>query len=414
MSISLSKASPMLNADKGNAVEPYQISKTDAAAASYLKTYKALYLGGEDTSESKMIRAATVISTHSEKEMALRLSNYKKVSTHLKNLTEEQLSTLLTTTNSIGTGTGGEIFSIKIGEVPVFVKKIRLTSIEEQNPRSTQNLFNLPAHYQYGVGSTGFGVWREIAAHEKTTGWVLNGESQNFPLMYHQRVLQRSTLPVPVTAEKLEDRRLHVQNWNGSESVRMQAEAADTASADIVVFMEHIPKMLFESLYNEENRGNLSLIEKELNTVVGFMKSRGFLHFDGHFANILTNNNHVYFADFGLAMHQDFDFSPEERAFFNKHRDYDRFYVAAELAKVAVAPYFQGPTPYFQGTESEELWNNYYSTEKIIITLPTDVASIAKKYRSIAILMETFLADLRKSKSTPYPEVELAREWAKL
>lgn len=375
----------------------------------YLNTYKALHLGGKETLESRVIRSAIAFCpTHSEKETAQRVSSYSKVTKYLSHLTNEQLSSLLTTAKSLGTGTGGEVLSIEVEGVPLFVKKIRLTAIEQENPRSTQNLFELPPYYQYGVGSMGFGVWREIAAHEMTTQWVLNGECQNFPLMYHARVLDRPpALPKSPTSEQLEERQRYVEYWDGSAAVGRRSEAADTAPADVVVFMESLPQTLDKWL-SVEGRENLPKIERELNLVAAFMKSRGFLHFDAHFHNILASNSHVYFADFGLAMSRRFDLSPEERAFLEKHIDYDRYYVVAELAQRAIATTLGDK-------EGEVALDTYLSPEKMTIVLPPAVESIAQRYRPIAVLMGNLFRGLREhSKSTPYPEAELSREWTRL
>lgn len=379
----------------------------------YLNTYKALNLGGKETLESRMVRSAIAICpTHSESETTQRLSNYNKVTQHLSHLTNVQLSKLMTAATPLGSGTGGEVLSMEVEGVPLFVKKIRLTTIEQQNPRSTLNLFELPPYYQYGVGSMGFGVWREISAHEITTEWVLKGECQNFPLMYHSRVLQRSTLPTTPTADQLEDRDRYIEYWDGSSAVGIRSKEVDSASADVVVFMEHLPQTLDKWLQVEESKGNLTeqaltKVERELNMVAAFMKSRGFLHFDAHFHNILASNNHVYFADFGLAMSQKFDLLSEERTFFEKHIDYDRYYVVTELAKNVIAATVH--------EENEVLLDSYLSNGKMTFTLPLAVASIAQRYRPIAILMDKFFQGLRKeSKSTPYPKIELEREWTKL
>lgn len=376
----------------------------------YLNTYKALYLGGKETSESRMIRSAIAFCpTHNKKETAQRLSNYSKVAKYLSRLTNKQLSILLKVAKSLGTGTGGEVLSIKVKGILIFIKKIRLTDIERENPRSTQNLFELPPYYQYGVGSMGFGVWREIAAHEMTTQWVLNGECQNFPLMYHSRVLERPpVLPKMPTSEELEDRQRYVEYWDGSSAVGRRSEAAETASADVVVFMESLPQTLDKWLHVEGGKENLPKIEQELNLVAAFMKSRGFLHFDAHFHNILANNGHVYFADFGLAMSRRFDLSPDERAFLEKHIDYDRYYVVAELAKQSIVSTLKDE-------EREAALDTYLSPERMTIALPSTVESIAQRYRPIAVLMGNFFRGLREhSKSTPYPEAGLAREWSKL
>lgn len=374
----------------------------------YLNTYKALHLG-EQTLESRMIRSAMVFCpTHSAQETTKRLSNYNTVAQHLSQLTNQQLSALLATANPLSKNK--EVFLVKVKGVPIFIKKIRLTDIERRNPRSTQNHFKLPPYYQYGVGSMGFGVWREIAAHEMTTQWVLNGECQNFPLMYHARALDRSILPKAPTAEQLAEREEYVKYWEGSSGVRKRAEAVDSASANVVVFMEYFPEILDKCLHVKGDNKNLCQIERELNLTIAFMKSRGFLHFDAHFHNILANNNHVYFADFGLSISREFDLAPEERAFFEKHIDYDRYYVAAELANRSIVATLGEK-------ESESVLDDYVAPENKITYFhgPSDVASITQRYRPIAVLMGNLFQGLREqSKSTPYPEAELTREWSKL
>lgn len=92
----------------------------------------------------------------------------------------------------------------------VFIQRIRLTDIElrPQNVRSTANLFGLPLFYQYGVGSAGFGGWRELAVHTMTTNWVLGGEYEGLPLMYHWRVL-------PDSGTRGVRRRIRRHRWGG-------------------------------------------------------------------------------------------------------------------------------------------------------------------------------------------------------
>ncbi|WP_406418196.1 hypothetical protein [Streptomyces sp. NBC_01614] len=35
--------------------------------------------------------------------------------------------------------------------------------------RSTANVLRLPAYFHHGIGSPGFGAWRELAVHTMTT-----------------------------------------------------------------------------------------------------------------------------------------------------------------------------------------------------------------------------------------------------
>jgi hypothetical protein len=73
------------------------------------------------------------------------------------------------------TGIGGTTALLEIEGSTVFVKRIRgFTDIERQpeHVMSTANLIELPTFCQYGlsgIGSPGFGVWRELATHMMTT-----------------------------------------------------------------------------------------------------------------------------------------------------------------------------------------------------------------------------------------------------
>jgi hypothetical protein len=79
----------------------------------------------------------------------------------------------------------GKSSLISIDDTSVFVKKVPLTDLEQlpQHFMSTANIFDLPLSYQYGVGSAGLGVWRELATHIMTTNWVIT-ECANFPLAH--------------------------------------------------------------------------------------------------------------------------------------------------------------------------------------------------------------------------------------
>ena len=67
------------------------------------------------------------------------------------------------------------------------------------------------------------------------------------------------------------------------------------------------------------------------------MNSRGFMHFDVHFSNILTDGDLLYFSDFGLATSHRFELSAAEREFVSRHRAYDRCCTVTGLACSLIA-----------------------------------------------------------------------------
>ena len=221
----------------------------------------------------------------------------------------------------IGAGIGGKSALLEVAGTPVFVKRVPLTDLERQpdSVRSTANLFALPVFCQYGIGSPCFGAWRELAAHIMTTNWVLAGECESFPLMYHWRVLPVS-MPL---SEELADVERAVAYWGGGPEVRRRMEALQQSSASVALFLEYIPQNLYQWLGQQVQAGGeaadraCTMVERDLEAVISFMNSRGLLHFDAHFENILTDGQRLFFADYGLAISSRFELSPEEVAFFD-------------------------------------------------------------------------------------------------
>ncbi|MEV8395501.1 MULTISPECIES: BUD32 family EKC/KEOPS complex subunit [unclassified Streptomyces] len=264
-----------------------------------------------------------------------RLAAYSTVSTSLALRSDHLLAELMDAAVSLGSGIGGKSALIEVDGKSVFVKRVPLTDMERlpEHVRSTANLFGLPTYCQYGVGGPSFGAWRELAVHTMTTNWVLGGQYQGFPLMYHWRVLPDTTsLP-----EELADVERAVAYWGGRSVVRRRIEALQQSSASLVLFLEYIPQTLHEWLTGQVQADEecadraLSLVERELEAGTAFMNARALLHFDAHFQNILTDGQRLYFTDYGLALSSRFDLSPSETRFFLLHRTYDRCYTVSWL-----------------------------------------------------------------------------------
>ncbi len=202
--------------------------------------------------------------------------------------------------------------------VPLFVKSVPLTARERAHPHSTRNRYRLPVWYNYGVGSAGFGAFRELAAHVKTTNHVLAGEIDGFPLLHHHRILPRTDRPRPADPEAL-DR--YVRRWNGSRSIRRYIEERRAAPYEIALFLEYVPHTLHAWLPGHTARAADAVAS--LRRTLNFATAHGLIHFDAHAHNILTDGEDFYLTDFGLALDADFDLTDRERAFFEQHRHYD-------------------------------------------------------------------------------------------
>jgi hypothetical protein len=288
-------------------------------------------------------------------------------------------------------GIGGESAVIDVDGEKVFVKKIWLTDLERRNEGSTANLFDLPVFYQYGVGSAGFGAWRELHAYLTASAWVTSGACPYLPLVHHWRVLPRAPpAPDPEHAERL-DRAFAY--WGRSEAVLARLAAIRAASASLTLFLEYAPETL-QAWLSRQLEGGAPAADVETAIlrahdqsleVAGFMNARGMLHFDLHANNVMTDGDLLYVGDFGLTLCADFDLSPAERAFLERHRLYDRAFVDLAFVK-SLEP---GANP-----------------------APGAVTALVDRCRPVADLMWTFLTALRDSKAIPFPERELQQALA--
>jgi hypothetical protein len=267
-----------------------------------------------------------------------RIERHATVSESLARLSDGRLNELVDSGTVLGSGIGGTTVLVRVGEMPIFVKRVPLTELERQPEhwRSTANLFGLPVWCQYGVGSPSFGVWRELAAHLMTTDWVVAGRSRGFPLLHHWRVLDGSAFAGPLPEELGEVDRA-VEYWHGSEAVRSRLEAINDSSTTVALFMEHLPAQLPAWLRELVERGREGLdaavvnIEAQLRAEILAMNAGGLFHFDTHLDNMLTDGDLLYLADFGLATSTLFDLDDDERRFVEANRSHDVSYAITRL-----------------------------------------------------------------------------------
>lgn len=347
----------------------------------------------------------------SENKAINRIIAYDSIASKLALLSDEQLSKLLSKAKPLGTSIGGTTSLLNICDRQVFIKKIRLTDIERQNRMSTKNIFELPTYLQYAmsgnIGSTGFGAWRELAAHVMTTSWVLANECSNFPLLYHWRELPRQEHK-SLTSGELQDIELSVEFWGGSESVRKRFIACAEASTELVLFLEYFPETLrvwlqrYLSVGEKSTESSLYLIEKQLESVISFMNTKGLLHFDIHCGNIMIDDNELYVTDFGLAMSTDFELSETESSFFKEHHNYDQYYATTYFVRQIVKELFK--------SEDREALLQEFAVGKNIQALLPEISSFLIERAPIVLRMNEFFKKIKhESKSTSYPLLELER-----
>jgi hypothetical protein len=345
---------------------------------------------------------------HPDPSHAARLAAYGTAGTRLSLLSDRRLGEAVAAARPLGSGIGGRAAELDIDGARVFVKRIPLTDVEArpENARSTANLFGLPMFYQYGVGSAGFGAWRELAVHAMTTNWVLGNQYEGFPLMYHWRVLPDS--PPEGFADEFGGIDGAVAHWEGSPAVRERLEAIGRSSSSVVVFLEHVPQTLGTWLGGHRGAASQSgegspypWVEEALARGTAFMSSHALVHFDAHFRNILTDGRLLYFTDFGLALSSGFELSGAEAEFLSDHLAYDRCYTASHLLRYHLPDGTRGET-------AHDAFLRDWIAGRQPGRVPPEVAAIIDRNARAALVLDDFHHRLlTESKRTPFPAARL-------
>ncbi|OUL20850.1 hypothetical protein BV378_28620 [Nostoc sp. RF31YmG] len=350
----------------------------------------------------------------------LRSKRYFHLSSQIAQLDNAQLRSLFGNSELNESSTGwGMNHTIVLGESKVFVKRVPVTNIEFDNLFSTRNLYDLPTYCNYGFGSTGFGVFRELVTHIKTTNWVLSGAIASFPLMYHYRIIPFSGRRADVDESHLKD---YVEYWGNSANAGNYLLDRANANYELVLFLEYIPYILETWLRDNPNKLQQPL--NDLCKTIDFLRTKEIIHFDAHFRNVLTDGEQTYLTDFGLVLDKSFALTKDEESFFEQNTFYDYGEVLRNLGHLIRAPYDS-----CSENDKRRIMKKYgikedlkpYELRSILLDnieqIHTDgdikldefyVASIVK-YRSIITLMQNFFADMweNNKKDTKLRHIEL-------
>jgi serine/threonine protein kinase len=206
-----------------------------------------------------------------------------------------------------------------------------------------------------------------------------------------------------------------VAAWEGSAMVRGRIEDLERATASVALFLEYIPENLHTWLADRIAEGGqgaesaCAMVEAELKAGTSFMNSRGLLHFDAHFENILTDGHHLYFADFGMAISSRFHLAPDESEFFRRHAAYDRCYTVTHLVRWLT--FELGPG----GQGQRDALVRECAEGRVPDGVPVAAAAIIARYRPIAEIMIGFYRRLQdETRTAPYPAEEIERVCAQL
>lgn len=209
----------------------------------------------------------------------LRRKRYFKLSSQSAQLDNATLRSLLEDDSGSSAGWGRK-HTLELGGSKIFVKRVPVTDLEHENLFSTSNLYKLPTYYNYGFGSAGFGVSRELVTHIKTTNWVLDGAIAGFPLLYHYRI-------IPFWGSRpgvdLERNKGYVEYWGSSAHVGKYMLDRASARYELILFLEHIPQTLAPWLLKNSNETPRVL--DDLRATISFLRKNGIIHFDADSSN---------------------------------------------------------------------------------------------------------------------------------
>lgn len=350
----------------------------------------------------------------------LRRKRYFQLCSQIAQFDNAQLRSLFDNSESNESSTGWGInHTLVLGQSKVFVKRVPVTKIEYDNLFSTRNLYDLPTYFNYGFGFTGFGVFRELVTHIKTTQWVLEGAIATFPLMYHYRIIPFSWRR---TDEEIERLKNYMESWGNSKNAGNYVLDKAIANYELVLFLEHIPHVL--KTWLQANPNNLQQSLDDLRTTIDFLRNKGIIHFDAHFHNVLTDGEQTYLTDFGLALDKSFALTVDEASFFEQHIFYDYGEVLRNLGHLIRPSYDSCSEP-----DKRRIMKKYgiqeglqpYKLTSILLDnieqihadgdIELDESYVASiiKYRSVIALMQNFFADMwgNKQKDTKLPHAQL-------
>ncbi|GAA1345068.1 hypothetical protein [Arthrobacter roseus] len=257
--------------------------------------------------------------------MTARIDKARRLSDVLAGLDDAGVRRLIDAAEPMGVGIGGTTKTARIDETTVFVKLLPLTSIEEANLTATASRVQLPFTSHYGIGSPTHAVGRELAAHQVTSEWVQMGAVDFFPLLLGWRVVD---LKCEADLSEFDGDASPLQWGAYWPQVQSKLAAMRDASKSMVFFLEYVPETLGAWVRRSVAGGTGAIVfpdvVDQLLEATAWMNSQGFQHFDVHPGNILLREGRLLFTDFGLALHREFDLTPEEEVSMLTHDGFDR------------------------------------------------------------------------------------------
>lgn len=290
---------------------------------------------------------------------------------------------------------------IDVNDTKIFTKTIPVTKIDLENMYNTSNIHNLPTYYNYGVGSAGFGCWRELAFHIKASNWVVDNKCPNFPILYHYRIIENKT--VATKFEKYKFNKRNFEYWNSNENIELYIKNRSNTNHFIVMCLEYFPLTLYKTNIIKEN---VYWYQKQILTIISFLKKQEVIHFDAHPGNLVTDKKILILTDFGLVLDKSFSLSKQEISFFNRNTNYDKAtlisYISSSIFNYIFEPnilkIFKKKYNVDETTKKEIFENIVFDNlDEIGKNFNKKYIQTLQKYKHIIITYHIFLHKLQRS-----------------
>ena len=228
-----------------------------------------------------------------------------------------------------------------------------------------------------------------------------------------------ATQPAGTARQQLKDL---LNCWGDDAAIKGYMQDKIKARYELVLFIEHIPYALDQWL--PKHPGSLQACLGELCSTIAFLASKGIIHFDAHFKNVLTDGRQIYLTDFGLALDQSFDLSPAEQTFYDQNLGYDYAEIALNIGHLVISFYNSCPEQNKRKIQQKYGLAEDLKPHQLRAILLDNLEQIQAdgtmeldpfllnsliKCREIIHLMHTFLANLRShdQKNTKFPQEKL-------
>lgn len=214
----------------------------------------------------------------------------------------------------------------------------------------------------------------------------------------------------------------YVEYWGNSANVGNYVLDRAIANYELVLFLEYIPHVL--ETWLRENPNKLQQPLDELRRTIDFLRTKGIIHFDAHFQNVLTDGEQIYLTDFGLVLDKSFALTKDEESFFEQNTFYDYGEVLRNFGQLIRASYDscsendklrlvekygikEGLQPY--QLRSILLDNIEQIHADGVMKLDEFYVASIVKYRSIIALMQDFFSDMweNNKKDTKFNHAKL-------